>query len=58
VFLKLSATADHYMGGGHTCEQLGCPNIPFNHKDQAVVPFYENRKKIIVKVAIKHFFCP
>jgi hypothetical protein len=22
------------------------------------VPFYENRKKIIVKVAIKHFFCP
>jgi hypothetical protein len=56
VFLKLPATADHYMGSQCTCGPLSYRNIPFSYKEHAIVLYLANRWKIIVKVAINYFF--
>jgi hypothetical protein len=55
VFLKLSETADHYMGGWPTGGPPICHNIPHSCKDHAIALLYANRRNIIVKVAINYF---
>jgi hypothetical protein len=55
VFLKLPATTDPYMGSQCTHRPLSYHNIPFSHREHAIVLSFANRRKIIVKVAINHF---
>jgi hypothetical protein len=56
VFIKLLATADHCMGSQHTRRPLSYHNIPLNCEEHAVALFSAKRRKIIVKLAINHFF--
>jgi hypothetical protein len=49
VFLELSANADHYMGGWHTCRPLTYFNIPLGCEKHEISLFFANRRKIIVK---------
>jgi hypothetical protein len=49
VFLKLSATADRYMGCRRTCVPLSYHNIPLSRKEHAVAHFSANTRKIKVK---------
>jgi hypothetical protein len=46
VFLELSATADHYMGGRRTCGPLGYHNNPPSRKERAIAMLSANRRKI------------
>jgi hypothetical protein len=56
VFIKLLATADHCMGSQHTSRPLNYHNIPLSCGEHAVVLFSAKRRKIVVKLAINHFF--
>jgi hypothetical protein len=56
LFLRVSVTADHYMGDLRRRESLGYHNTPLSSKDRAVSLFSQNRRAIVVKVAINHFF--
>jgi hypothetical protein len=56
VFLKLSATADHYMGRRRMRGPQSYRNILLSLKEHPVALFSANGRKIIVKVAINQFF--
>jgi hypothetical protein len=56
MFHKLSATADHYIGGRSTRGPFSYRHIPLNHKEHAIALLSGKRRKIIVKVAINNFF--
>jgi hypothetical protein len=50
------AEAHHYMGDLRTRGTLSYPNIPLNLKEHLTGLLSENRRKIIVKVVINHYF--
>jgi hypothetical protein len=56
AFLKLSATANHYMGDRRTRGPLTYHNISLSRKGHAIALFSANTRKIIVKVAHKLLF--
>jgi hypothetical protein len=56
MFLKFSATVDHYMGGRRRRGPLGYHKIYFSRKEHAIMLFSASRKKFMVKFAINHFY--
>jgi hypothetical protein len=54
-FLKLSVAEAHSMECWPRCGALSCHSITLSHEEHAVLLFSGHRK-IIVKVAISHFF--
>jgi hypothetical protein len=56
VFLRLSATADSYMGGQRMRGPFSYHNISLGHKQDAITPFSANRRKVISGIAINNFF--
>jgi hypothetical protein len=54
VFLKLLASADHYMGERRTRGPLGHFNIPPSREEDSTALSSGNRRQIIVKVTMLH----
>jgi hypothetical protein len=56
VFLKFSATTDHYTGSRRTRGPLNYHNIPLSRKDHAVALVSANMKTIAVRVVTDELF--
>lgn len=58
AFLEFPATEDTYMGDRHMRGPLSYHSISLSRKEDATAFSSANRRKIIMKIAIKHLFLP